>query len=100
MPAVTKSHASSPAPLTTRPNVTPAAQSTSLATDPLPTSRVNKCNFPEIKTAIDDIVKDVSGAARRVQRDYTTNTSTSWSRRSPSRVCIQQCTWPLAMRLC
>ena len=31
----------------------------SLATDPLPTTRVNKANLGEIKSAIDDIVKKV-----------------------------------------
>lgn len=33
--------------------------SASLATDPLPTVRVNKSHLAEIKTALDDIVKEV-----------------------------------------
>lgn len=36
--------------------------SSTLATDPLPTVRVNKSHLAEIKTALDDIVKDVSMA--------------------------------------
>ena len=40
----------------------------SLATDPVPTMRVNKANLGEIKSAIDDIVKKVRRAIRVVIR--------------------------------
>lgn len=67
MAPLRKGRAPSPTPLTTTstvasPDATADARSTSLATDPLPTTRVNKSNLPEIKSAIDDIVKDVSDA--------------------------------------
>lgn len=43
--------------------VSPSAKndvSSTLATDPHPTVRVNKSHLAEIKTALDDIVKEVS----------------------------------------
>lgn len=40
----------------------PAPETSTLATDPLPTVRVNNVNLGEIKSALDDVVKQVSGA--------------------------------------
>lgn len=74
------------------------ALSTNIATDPLPTVRVNKANLAEIKTALDDIVRKVrvwcAAIERRVELEWRTDIacSTSQTRRSPPRASTLQCT--------